>query len=109
MALPAGLATVTVTCGPYIDVKGVPYTGTVTFTPSTPVIWRATGVVILDGPVTVTLDAAGSGAIVLPATDAAGLSVTGFTYTVTVAAKSATGARSTILPSLLQLMPYLHR
>jgi hypothetical protein len=36
VSLPVGLSTVTVTCGPYTDAKGAPYTGTVTFTPSTP-------------------------------------------------------------------------
>lgn len=103
MALPVGLATVTVTCGPYLDARGTPYKGSITFAPSTPVVWRSTGAVILDGPVVVSLDAAGSGTVVLPATDASGLSVTGFTYTVTFAVKSAAGDKAGILPVLVQL------
>ena len=103
MALPSGLATVTVTCGPYTDLKGAPYSGWITFQPSTPVVWQATGAVLLDGAVKVTLDAAGAGTIVLPATDASGLSVTGFTYTASFALKSTGGDKATILPALIQL------
>ena len=103
MALPVGLSTVTVSAGPYCDVRGAPYAGTITITPSTPVVWQSTGAVIMDGPVKVTLDAAGSGLITLPATDATGLSVTGFTYTVVFALKSASGDKATILPALIQL------
>ena len=103
MALPTGLSAVQVTCGPYIDTKGAPYSGTITFQPSTPVVWQATGSVLLNGAVKVTLDAAGAGQITLPATDATGLSVTGFTYTVTFALKSTSGDKATILPALIQL------
>lgn len=82
MSLPVGLSTVTVACGPYTDATGAPYSGLVTFTPSSHVAWTATGQVILDGPVTATLDSTGTASVVLPATDATGLSVTGFTYRV---------------------------
>ena len=103
MALPSGLSVVQVMCGPYMDVKGAPYLGALTFQPSTPVVWTATGAVLLDGPVKVVLDAVGAGQITLPATDATGLSVNGFTYTVTFALKSASGDKATILPALIQL------
>lgn len=104
MALPAGLPTVTVNCGPYTDARGAPYKGTITFTPSTsPLTWAATGAVILDGAVTVTLDAAGSGAVTLPATDATGLSTINFTYTVAFALKATGGDKASILTILIQL------
>jgi len=106
MALPVGLSTVTVSCGPYTDARGVAYTGTITFTPTGtdgPVVWADTGAVILDGPNTVTLDAAGSASITLPATDATGLSVADFTYTVVHTLKSTGGDKAQILPILIQL------
>lgn len=92
MSLPTGLSTVTVTCGPYVDAKGAPYTGTVTFTPSTKVRWAATGAVVLDGTVNVPIDTTGVGQVTLPATDAAGLNVTGFTYSVAYSLRGAGGA-----------------
>lgn len=82
MALPASLDTVTIAVGPYVDATGGPATGTVTFTPSSRLLWTATGAVVLEGPVSVTLGSLGTASVVLPATDAAGLNVTGFTYTV---------------------------
>lgn len=82
MALPASLDTVTVAVGPYVGASGDPATGTVTFTPSSRLLWTATGAVVLEGPVSATLGSLGTASVVLPATDAAGLNVTGFTYTV---------------------------
>ena len=103
MALPAGLATVQVSLGPYTDAEGAPYSGTVAFQPSTPVTWQATGAVVLSGTVYVTLNAAGAATVTLPATDAAGLSVTGFTYAVSFNLKSSGGDAQEIVPTLIQL------
>ena len=103
MTRPAGLPSVTVSTGPHTDFLGVPYSGTVTITPSTSVIWAATGAVLLDGPITTSLDAAGAATIVLPPTDASGLTVQGFTYTVAFNLKSASGATAEILPIIIQL------
>ena len=103
MTRPVGLPTVTVSTGPHTDFAGVPYSGTVTITPSTSVIWAATGAVLLDGPITATLDAAGAATVVLPPTDASGLTVQGFTYTVAFNLKSASGVTAEILPSIIQL------
>ena len=103
MTLPAGLPLVTVTTGPHTDFRGVPYSGTIEVTPSTPVIWSATGAVLLDGTVTATIDAAGAASIQLPATDAAGLTVLNFTYTVRFNLRSAGGDVAEILPLIIQL------
>ena len=103
MTLPAGLPLVTVTTGPHTDFRGVPYSGTIEVTPSTPVIWSATGAVLLDGAVTATIDAAGAASIQLPATDASGLTVLNFTYTVRFNLKSASGEVAEILPLIIQL------
>ena len=43
MALPAGVATVTVNIGPEGDFLGDAVAGTVTFTPSRSIVWSATG------------------------------------------------------------------
>lgn len=82
MSLPALLDTVTIAVGPYLDATGGAASGTVTFTPSSRLLWTATGTVVLEGPVSVTLGSLGTASVELPATDAAGLNVTGFTYTV---------------------------
>lgn len=103
MALPVGLPTVTVTAGPYNDYLGVPYSGTIEVTPSTPVIWAATGAVLLNGAITFTADAAGAFSFVLPATDASGLTVQDFTYTVRFSLRSAAGEVKQILPIIIQL------
>ena len=90
MALPAGVATVTVNIGPEGDFLGDAVGATVTFTPSRSIVWSATGTEVLARPLSVVLDEAGTGAIVLPATDQAGFtdgaghSVTGWTYRVAV-------------------------
>lgn len=82
MSLPALLDTVTIAVGPYVGASGDPATGTVTFTPSSRLLWTATGAVVLEGPVSVTLGSLGTASVELPATDATGLNVTGYTYTV---------------------------
>lgn len=103
MTLPVGLPLVTVSSGPHTDFTGVPYSGTIGFTPSTAVIWSATGQPLLDGTVVATLDAAGAVSIQLPATDASGLTVQGFTYTVSFHLQSASGDVAEILPLIVQL------
>lgn len=67
MALPVDIATITVT-GTYLSPSGTALTGTVTFTPSTPVLVDTTGQVLLGGVgVTVALTN-GSFSVVLPCT-----------------------------------------
>lgn len=83
--LPEYVDTVTVT-GRYLTPAGEPLTGSL--------VWRAPGLitfdgpgaesdVMLSGPVTVPLDATGSFAVTLPATDAPGMDPIGWAYTVT--------------------------
>ncbi|MGD6762035.1 hypothetical protein ACOKM5_24180 [Streptomyces sp. BH097] len=78
--LPEGIPTVTVT-GRYLFPDGRPLSGQV--------VWRAPSLltfsdedVILGGPVTVPLDEQGAFKVVLPATDAPGMSPDGWSYTV---------------------------
>lgn len=105
MTLPVGLPLVTVTGGPYNDYLGVPYSGTIQVTPSIPrVVWAATGAVLLNGSVTFTADAAGAFSFVLPACDAAGLTVQNFTYTIRFNLQSASGEAQPILPIIVQLL-----
>jgi hypothetical protein len=87
MALPAAVETVTVTFGPFLDFTGAPMAGTITFTPVAPgpIVHVPTGTPIVRRPVTVAFATdTGSGTVVLPATNASNLTVTGFAYTVTV-------------------------
>jgi hypothetical protein len=87
MPLPAAVEKVTVTFGPFLDFTGTPLAGTITFTPVAPgpIVHVPTGTPIVRRPVTVTFGAdTGSGTVVLPATNATGLTVTGFAYAVTV-------------------------
>lgn len=81
MALPESIPAVTVT-GRYLAPDGTPLTGQV--------VWRAPALitfpaadVMLSGPVTAPLDATGAFAVRLPATDAPGMSPTGWAWTVT--------------------------
>ncbi len=103
MSLPSGCPTVTVTCGPLTDAEGGPCTGSAVVTPSTPVVWTATGQILHDGPIYHALDAAGTCTVVLPATDAAGLTVQGFTYTFGFVAHAVSGAVVDVLPVTVQL------
>lgn len=90
MALPPAINTVTVNFGPFINHRGDPFTGSVTFTASRPVVWEATGTPLFPQPMIVTLDVNGSGQIILPATDQAGFTdgagnaVTDWTYTAAI-------------------------
>jgi hypothetical protein len=82
MALPSGLQTVTVTFGPYLAPDGTPAAGTVTFQPHARRAHTASGTVLSDGQVTVTLDGTGGGQVTLPASDAADTNPTSVRYTV---------------------------
>lgn len=100
MALPVGLATVTVTVGPYLSPDGTPLAGTVTFAVPERITHLTTGAVIVDKAATLTLDTDGTGSIVLPATDDPNLTPTDFTYDVTVeVGRSVKYTRTVVLPS----------
>lgn len=73
MPLPTGLATVTVTVGPYLTADGTAASGTVTFQPEARAVHTPSGAVVLPAQMTVTLDAAGAGTITLPPSDDPGL------------------------------------
>lgn len=82
MALPAGLATVTVTIGPYLTADGAPASGRVRFVPEAQLLHTPSGSVILPDGVTVALDGTGAAQVVLPASDAPGITPTPFRYQV---------------------------
>jgi hypothetical protein len=103
VSLPSGCPAVTVHTGPCTDAEGNPYAGSLVITPSTPVVWTATGQVLLAGPIYRTLDDTGSTTTVLPATDATGLTVQGFTYTFTWLVRSASGGVAEVVPVTAQL------
>jgi hypothetical protein len=88
VALPPAIETVTVTYGPFPDFQGNMLDGTVTFTPVSPiaVVHVPTGTPIVKRPITVAFDAdTGSvGSVTLPATNASDLTVTDFSYNVSV-------------------------
>lgn len=94
MTLPAGLSTVTVNAGPYVDAVGRPYSGRIVVTPSAALVQSSTGAVVLPGDVTARLDATGAASIVLPATDATGLTVSGFTYTASFDLRDSSGEQA---------------
>lgn len=85
MALPAGVTTSTLTFGPYTDAEGdVQFEGmTGLITPSATVRHIATGAVIVQQPIKVVIGQGGVGSVVLPNTDLATCTPTGFTYTLT--------------------------
>lgn len=81
MGLPSNVNTITVT-GSYVDLEGNPLTGSVTFVASAGPFANATAPAFLS-PVTVTATLVlGAFKVVLPCTDNATLSPTGFVYTV---------------------------
>ena len=68
MALPGDIFTITVT-GTYLNPSGSAMTGTVTFTPSTPILVDTVGTVLLGGVgTTVSLNGSGAFSVVLPCT-----------------------------------------
>jgi hypothetical protein len=75
------LSMVTLT-GRYQTPTGGPETGTVTFTPATTLQSSSSTIIIQPQPVTATLDGTGSFSVSLLATDATGVTPTGWTYTV---------------------------
>jgi hypothetical protein len=80
VTFPDGLATTTVTVGPYLDGGGQPATGRVRFVPEGRVLHSPSGSVILPDAATVTLDGTGAGQVVLVASDAAGVTPRPFAY-----------------------------
>lgn len=82
MALPNNLTTVEVT-GRYIDQNGSPVRGSVTFDTDYYVLDAGESVVVIEAPITVNLDATGSFAVPLIATDDPDMTPTGWTWTLT--------------------------
>lgn len=88
MALPPAIETVAVTFGPFPDFEGNLLSGSVTFTPVTPipVVHVPTGTPIVKRPIRAEFNAdTGSvGSVTVPATNASDLTVTDFAYQVAV-------------------------
>jgi hypothetical protein len=82
MALPGNLTTVEVT-GRYIDASGAAVRGSVTFTLDTPLLDAGASTYIIETDYTVALDATGSFAVNLPATNDVDVTPTGWTWTLT--------------------------
>jgi hypothetical protein len=82
VALPTNLTTVEVT-GRYIDHNGSPVRGSVTFDTDYYVLDAGQNVVVIEAPITVNLDATGSFAVDLIATDDPDMTPTGWTWTLT--------------------------
>ncbi len=82
MALPTNLTTVEVT-GRYIDHNGSPVRGSVTFDTDYYVLDSGQNVVVIEAPITVNLDATGSFAVDLIATDDPDMTPTGWTWKLT--------------------------
>ena len=79
MALPTNLTTVEVT-GRYVDHNGSPVRGSVTFDTDYYVLDAGESVVVIEAPITVNLDATGSFAVDLIATDDTDMTPTGWTW-----------------------------
>jgi hypothetical protein len=80
MALPGDITTIILT-GTYLDMQGNARSGTVTFTPNTPILVDSSTPTILGAiPVTVSLNASGVFSVVLPCTS--GLSPSGWVWQV---------------------------
>jgi hypothetical protein len=82
VALPTNLTTVTVT-GRYIDHNGSPVRGSVTFDTDYYVLDAGQNVVVIEAPITANLDATGSFAVDLIATNDPDMTPTGWTWTLT--------------------------
>lgn len=100
MAFPADVKTITLT-GKYTDVSGNGLSGTVTFTPSTPLLVDAVGKVLLSGTaISTATNAQGQISVVLPVTSQ--FTPTGWTWTVTESITGMTGRSYSIsLPQSL--------
>jgi hypothetical protein len=81
MPLPANVTTVTV-LGTFLTPEGDPSTGTITFTPSSWLTNSGANVAIPNSPTTKTLGTAGNFSVLLPITDDADLSPSGWVYNV---------------------------
>jgi hypothetical protein len=100
MALPGDITVITLT-GTYMDMQGNARSGTVTFTPSTPILVDSSTPTILGAiPITVALNSSGAFSVVLPCTN--GLAPSGWLWGVT---ESVSGAPQRVygiaLPSTL--------
>lgn len=82
MALPTNLTTVEVS-GRYVDHNGSPVRGSVTFDTDYYVLDAGENVVVIEAPITVNLDATGSFAVDLIATDDPDMTPTGWTWKLT--------------------------
>lgn len=82
MALPTNLTTIEVT-GRYVDHNGSPVRGSVTFDTDYYVLDAGENVVVIEAPITVSLDATGSFAVDLIATDDPDMTPTGWTWKLT--------------------------
>jgi len=100
MSLPGDIAVITLT-GTYIDMVGNARTGSVTFTPSTPLLVDTSSSTMLGGlTVTVALNASGAFSVVLPCTS--GLTPTGWSWNVVETVSGAAPRTYSIaLPSTL--------
>ena len=84
MSFPPDLPTVNLNFGPYLDAAGEPHTDLVfRVQVPRPILWTPTGAVVIPEAVRLKTNEIGTATVTLPATDAEGLSVVGFTYTVT--------------------------
>lgn len=81
MALTADLSTITLT-GTYVDLQGLPISGSVSFTPQSIIKDTDQNQIIINTPVTATLDANGSFSVVLPVTDDSDVAPQPFAYQV---------------------------
>lgn len=82
MALPTNLTTVEVT-GRYVDHNGSPVRGSVTFDTDYYVLDAGENVVVIEAPITVSLDATGAFAVDLIATNDPDMTPTGWTWKLT--------------------------
>lgn len=81
MALTADLSTITLT-GTYVDIEGNPVSGSVRFTPQTIIKDTDQNQIIINVPITATLNGSGSFSVVLPVTDDTDVAPTPFAYEV---------------------------
>lgn len=79
MALTADLTTITLT-GSYVDITGAPVSGSVRFTPQTIIKDTDQNQIIVNSPITATLDANGDFSVILPITDDTDVTPIPFAY-----------------------------
>lgn len=81
MALTADLSTITLT-GTYVDIEGNPISGSVRFSPQSIIKDTDQNQIIVNAPITATLNGSGSFSVVLPVTDDTDVAPTPFAYEV---------------------------